>query len=153
MNTPRASQRPGPLERLELASARIPFRYQVAAVWVAIFAVLGFFGAAAGFDIAWIRDKFLFIAAGLQFTLLIALGGIVMAVVLATLGALARIGRNPVAFGVAGFYVSFFRGTPLIVQMFLIYLALPQLGRNLAAEYAWLPEGFSQSLVLDAAVA
>ena len=27
-----------------------------------------------------------------------------------------------------GFYTSFFRGTPLIVQLFLIYLALPQIG-------------------------
>ena len=153
MSTPRTSQQPGLLERLELASASIRFRYKVAAVWVAIFAVLGFFGAAAGFDIAWIRDKFTFIAAGLQFTLLIALGGIVIAVILATFGALARIGRNPIAFGIAGFYVSFFRGTPLIVQMFLIYLALPQIGRNLGTEYAWLPDGFSQALVLDAALA
>ena len=29
--------------------------------------------------------------------------------------------------GVSSFYTSFFRGTPLIVQMFLIFLALPQL--------------------------
>jgi polar amino acid transport system permease protein len=36
-----------------------------------------------------------------------------------------------VAFGLAGFYTSFFRGTPLIVQLFLIYLALPQIGNNL----------------------
>ena len=57
------------------------------------------------------------------------------------------------AYGVAGFYVSFFRGTPLIVQMFLLYLALPPVGRNLAAEYSWLPEGFDQALVLDAAMA
>ena len=32
---------------------------------------------------------------------------------------------------VAGFYTSFFRGTPLIVQLFLIYLALPQVGIGL----------------------
>ena len=57
-----------------------------------------------------------------------ALGGIVLAIVLATLGALARLSRNPIAYGVSGFYVSFFRGTPLIVQMFLVYLALPQVG-------------------------
>jgi polar amino acid transport system permease protein len=36
-----------------------------------------------------------------------------------------------VAYGVSGFYTSFFRGTPLIVQLFLIYLALPQIGFNL----------------------
>jgi polar amino acid transport system permease protein len=58
-----------------------------------------------------------------------------------------------VAYGIAGFYVSFFRGTPLIVQMFLLYLALPPVGRNLAAEYTWLPEGFDQALVLEATTA
>ena len=31
--------------------------------------------------------------------------------------ALARISTNPVAYGISGFYTSFFRGTPLIVQM------------------------------------
>lgn len=153
MDTPGPSQEPGLLERLELASARVPFRFKVATVWVAIFIVLGFFGAAAKFDLGWIRDKIGFIAGGLQYTLLIALGGIVLAVVLATIGALARIGRHPIAYGIAGFYVSFFRGTPLIVQMFLIYLALPQIGRNLAVEYAWLPDGFNDALILDAAVA
>ena len=44
------------------------------------------------------------------------------------LGALGRLSSNPVAYGLSGFYTSFFRGTPLIVQLFLIYLALPQIG-------------------------
>ena len=65
--------------------------------------------------------------------MVIAVCGIVLAVVMALLGALARISRNPVAYGVAGFYVSFFRGTPLIVQMFLLYLALPPVGPQPAA--------------------
>ena len=141
------------LERLELATAHIPFRIKVALVWIVVFIVLGFFGNAAGFDLPWIQSKFRYIAAGTQFTLLIALGGIVLAVILATFGALARIGRNPITYGIVGFYVSFFRGTPLIVQMFLIYLALPQIGRNLSQQYAWLPDGFNQALVLEAAVA
>ena len=142
-----------PLERLALASARIPFRLKVAAVWVVLFVLLGLFVIAAGFDRDWIRDNIQYISGGLRYTMVMALGGIVIAVVLATLGALARLSRNPIAYGVAGFYVSFFRGTPLIVQMFLIYLALPPVGRNLAASYAWLPEGFDQVLILDAATA
>ena len=140
-------------ERVQLASARVPFRVKTAAVWVVLFLVLGFVGNAAGFDVAWIRDNFRYILGGLRYTMVIAIGGIVLAVVMALLGALARLSRNPVAYGVAGFYVSFFRGTPLIVQMFLLYLALPPVGRNLAAQYAWLPEGFDQALVLDAATA
>ena len=52
---------------------------------------------------------------------------ILLAVILALLGALGRLSQSAVAQGVTSFYTSFFRGTPLIVQMFLIFLALPQL--------------------------
>jgi polar amino acid transport system permease protein len=76
-------------------------------------------------------DNLSFMLKGVEFTLLIAAGAIVLAVVLALFGALGRLSRNPVAFGLSGFYTSFFRGTPLIVQLFLIYLALPQIGGNL----------------------
>jgi polar amino acid transport system permease protein len=140
-------------ERIQLTSARVPFRLKVAVVWVVLFAVLAFLGNAAGFDVQWIRDNIRYILGGLRYTMTIAVGGIVLAIVMALLGALSRISRNPVAYGIAGFYVSFFRGTPLIVQMFLLYLALPPVGRNLAAEYSWLPEGFDQALVLDVATA
>ena len=142
-----------PLERLALASARVPFRLKVAAVWVAIFVVLALFFLAAGFDREWIRDNIRYIAGGLRYTITMAVGGIVIAIVLATFGALARLSSNPVAYGISGFYVSFFRGTPLIVQMFLIYLALPPVGRNLVDKYSWLPKGFESALILDAAVA
>ena len=140
-------------ERVQLASARVPFRLKVAAVWVVLFAILIFIGNAARFDVDWIRDNIRYILGGLRYTAAIAVGGIVLAVVLALLGALSRLSRNPVAYAVAGFYVSFFRGTPLIVQMFLLYLALPPVGRNLGAEYAWLPEGFDQALILEATTA
>ena len=99
------------------------------------------------------RDNAGFIAGGIRFTLQMALGGIVIAVVLATLGALARLSRNPIAYGVAGFYVSFFRGTPLIVQMFLVYLALPQIGSNLVLRFPELGTNFEQRTILEAATA
>ncbi len=140
-------------ERIALATARIPFRVKVAAVWVVILLVLGLFFLAAGFNREWIRDNIVYISEGLPYTLFIALGGIVLAVLLATLGALARISSNPVAYGVAGFYVSFFRGTPLIVQMFLVYLALPQGASNLTDRFTWLPPEFESTLVLEATTA
>jgi polar amino acid transport system permease protein len=144
---------PATWERIQHASARVPFRLKVAAVWVVLFAALAFVGDAAGFDLEWIRDNLRYIVGGLRYTMTMALGGIALAIVLALLGALARLSRNPVAYGVAGFYVSFFRGTPLIVQMFLLYLALPPVGRNLALSYQWLPEGFDEALILEASVA
>src|SRR5580765_2373707 len=53
--------------------------------------------------------------------------------ILAALGALGRLSRNPYLNGIASFYVSFFRGTPLLLQILFIYLALPQAGIVLPA--------------------
>lgn len=41
--------------------------------------------------------------------------------------------NNALAFGCATFYASLFRGTPLLVQVLIIYLALPQFGIVLGA--------------------
>ena len=118
---------PGRFERFQLASARIPFRLKVAAVWVVILAILAGLFSIADFDAAWMVEKFDFVIGGLKYTLILAVCAIVLACVLALIGALCRLSSNPVLYGVSGFYTSFFRGTPLIVQLFLIYLALPQI--------------------------
>jgi polar amino acid transport system permease protein len=136
-------------ERLSLASASVPFRLKVAAVWAALFLALGVLFALAQYDTEWMRDNFTFIAAGLRFTLVMAVAGIALAILLATLGALGRLSRNPIMYGVSGFYVSFFRGTPLIVQMFLVYLALPQIGSNLVDRYPGLGTNVEQRLILE----
>jgi polar amino acid transport system permease protein len=140
-------------ERLALASARVPFRLKAAVVWGTLFALVGVLFWLSQFDTDWMRDNLRFILGGLQYTLVIALAGIVLAIVLALLGALARLSTNPVAYGIAGFYVSFFRGTPLIVQMYLLYLALPQVGSNLVERFPSLGTNVEQRLILDAAVA
>src|SRR4029450_13239608 len=103
---PSPSGRGDRLDRLALASARIPFRLKVAAVWVVIFAVLGGLFWLADYDTGWMRDNLTFIAGGLRFTLSIAVGGIVLAIVLATLGALGRISHNPIGGRRPGGYVS-----------------------------------------------
>ncbi len=143
----------GAQERLALASARVPFRLKVAGVWLVLFALVGMLFYLADYDIAWMRENAGFILGGMRYTLLMALGGIVIATVLATLGALARLSSNPILYGVSGFYVSFFRGTPLIVQMFLIYLALPQIASNLVDRYPALGTNVEQRLILEAATA
>ena len=48
--------------------------------------------------------------------------------VLALLVALARLSRRRVVSGLARGYVSVIRGTPLLVQLFIIFYALPSLG-------------------------
>ncbi len=121
-------------DRIEVLSAKVPFRLKLAAVWAAIFLVIGSLFGAAKFDTTWMREHAVFIVRGVWVTIFIAIVSIVLAIVLALIGALGRLSKNPVAYGVAGFYTSFFRGTPLIVQLFLWYLALPQLGQALFRE-------------------
>ena len=52
---------------------------------------------------------------GALFAWLIA--SIAFAIVFATVGALGRLSRNPIFNGVASFYVSLVRGTPLLLQL------------------------------------
>jgi len=137
------------IDRVSLALARIPFQLKVAVVWAFVFALLGVFLWLCNFDIDWMQDKLGFIAKGLRFTVILAVGGIVLAVIFAVIGALGRTSRNPIAYGVTGFYVSFFRGTPLLVQLTLIYLALPQVGANLVDRFPELGTNFSQALILE----
>jgi len=133
-------------EALANASASVPFRFKLSAVWLALFALVATLFALSGFDTAWMTANARFIAGGLRVTVLIAVLAIAMAITLAMFGALGRLSTNPVAFGISGFYTSFFRGTPLIVQMFLIYLALPQLAQGG-------PEWLRDLLILDAVTA
>ncbi len=139
---------PGLRERLELGSARVPFRIKLAVVWIAIFTILGTVFALADFDTEWMGDHFSFIFFGLPWTILVSILAIILAVIMALAGALARLSKNPIAYGVAGFYTSFFRGTPLIVQLFLIFLALPVIGQ---AGPDWLQDRLTLS-VLQAGV-
>jgi len=136
-------------ESLSQASLRVPFRVKLAVVWLAIFGVLWILFDLVKFDVGWMRQNYLFILRGLPYTLIICVFSILLAIVLALVGALGRISKNPVAYGVSGFYVSFFRGTPLIVQLFLWYLGLAQIGSNLVAEgHTW-----AHWLILDAFIA
>ncbi len=128
-------RRPRLRTRIEELSLRVPFRVKLVIVWIAIFLVVTFLFAATKFDTRWMRDNARFIVKGVWVTIFISAVAICGAIILALLGALGRLSRNPVAYGVTGFYISFFRGTPLIVQLFLIYLALPQIALQLRDPY------------------
>lgn len=61
--------------------------------------------------------------------LTLEMAGIAMlvALIIACLLAVIRVTRVPVLNGAALLFISFFRGTPLLVQLFLFYYGLPQL--------------------------
>lgn len=60
-------------------------------------------------------------------TLGMALVSLVLALILASLLAIIRVQRVPVLTQISGVFISFFRGTPLLVQLFLFYYGLPQI--------------------------
>jgi polar amino acid transport system permease protein len=61
-------------------------------------------------------------------TLYISAISITLASIVAIIGAIAKLSPNGFAFAIASFYTSFFRGLPLLMQVYLIYIGLPQLG-------------------------
>ena len=69
-----------------------------------------------------------FILGGIPVTIFVSVCSIILAVVFALFGALGRLSRIPTIYAVATLYVSLVRGTPLIVQIIFVYLALPQFG-------------------------
>ncbi|MFC0267615.1 amino acid ABC transporter permease [Kushneria aurantia] len=62
----------------------------------------------------------------LPLTLGMASLGMVLALVLASLLAVIRVSRVVILDPLARLFISFFRGTPLLVQLFLFYYGLPQ---------------------------
>ncbi len=55
----------------------------------------------------------------------------IIGIILAVLTALARISQSKFFQGIARFYVSAIRGTPLLVQLFIIFYGLPNIGVTL----------------------
>ena len=62
---------------------------------------------------------------GTILTIEIALVALFFGVILGIIVALGRISHNKVAKAITWFYVWFFRGTPLLLQLFMIYFAVP----------------------------
>lgn len=68
------------------------------------------------------------VLAGLTGTIPLALASFAIGLVLALGVALLRLSPNPVLSNIARFYVSVIRGTPLLVQLFVIFYGLPSIG-------------------------
>lgn len=79
-------------------------------------------------------DSFIpLLKAGLMFTVPLALISFALGLTLAFLTALARISSSKVLQSISRFYVWLIRGTPLLVQLFIIFYGLPAVGVTLSA--------------------
>lgn len=64
---------------------------------------------------------------GLKTTLIIAVISMIIGLLIGLVLAMIRVYKIPVVKQIAEVYISFFRGTPLLVQLFILYFGLPQI--------------------------
>jgi polar amino acid transport system permease protein len=108
---------------------RTSFRLLFFGTWAVVLIALGaFLLTQTKISTKFIAEWTPFILGGVPMTLFLSITSIFFAIILAVLGALGRLSANPILNGIASLYVSIVRGTPLIVQIFFIFLGLPAAG-------------------------
>jgi len=75
-----------------------------------------------------LQDALPLMLKGALWTLLLAVCSVFFGAVIGTLVAIVRLARVPGLAQLAALYVSCMRGTPLLVQLFVIYFGLPSIG-------------------------
>jgi polar amino acid transport system permease protein len=80
-----------------------------------------------------LMEIFPFFLKGLWMTVLVSGAGLVLATLLGFLFGIARAGNNKWLTRPIGAYVAFMRGTPFVVQIFIIFFILPEWGIQLDA--------------------
>jgi len=126
---------------------RLILTVKIGIVWVVMIIFLSIILLQFNFDPAYMFEHYQFVLQGLWTTIALSFISIFFATILALSGAVARLSNNAIALGISGLYVSIFRGTPLLVQIFIIYNGLPQIGTVLIGK------GYSQlghMFILDA---
>ncbi len=113
--------------------ARLIQMLKTAAVWAVLIGLMTAFLLQLRFDPAYILRHYRIVLEGVPVTIGVSLVSILFATILALFGALGRLSNNSIAQGITGLYVSVIRGTPLLIQIYVIYLGLPQIGQQLVA--------------------
>ncbi len=113
--------------------ARLIQVLKTAAVWAVLIGLMTAFLLQLRFDPAYILRHYRIVLEGVPVTIGVSLVSILFATILALFGALGRLSNNSIAQGITGLYVSVIRGTPLLIQIYVIYLGLPQIGQQLVA--------------------
>lgn len=85
-------------------------------------------------------NEITFLALGIKWTLLLTVLGFVGGIVFGLIIALARVAENRVLRFAAASWIAVFQGTPLLMQLFVVFFGLPLLGINVNA---WLAVAIS----------
>ncbi|MEK4403563.1 amino acid ABC transporter permease [Sporosarcina sp. FSL K6-6792] len=88
-----------------------------------------------GLNYKFLVDTFFIALSGVPIALFITIVALLFALPLGFLLALTRINRIPVLHRFAQVYVSFVRGTPIIIQIFIVYSSVPLLLSSLFTKF------------------
>ncbi|ARP67277.1 MULTISPECIES: amino acid ABC transporter permease [Mesorhizobium] len=106
-----------------------PLKAQIGIVWIELLTLFLAFFKAFNLSLPFIWENLPYlITQGVVTTIYVSAVSLVCASVIAIIAAIAKLSSNGFAYAIASFYTSFFRGLPLLIQIYLIYLGLPQLG-------------------------
>jgi polar amino acid transport system permease protein len=146
-----AGQRP---EAIKAIPVRHPWRW-VSAVIVLLVAADAIYTLATAPNMSWpIVGRYMFqqlILQGVGLTLALTVVAMAIGIILGIVLAVMRISPNPVMAWVSWFYIWFFRGTPVLVQIFFwwnLAIVLPYIGIGLPPNGPWLwHEGTNQLII------
>ena len=116
------------------ARSRLQFRMLFVLTWLVL--VGGFVIAIMStgrIDSTFLSEWGPYILGGIPLTIFVSVLAIFFATIFAVIGALGRLSGVAPIYSMATLYVSMVRGTPLIVQVFFVYSALPEFGIVLPA--------------------
>jgi polar amino acid transport system permease protein len=104
------------------------FRLTFVLTWlIVIGGAIGALVLAGKIDFPFMAEWAPYILGGITTTIYVAVISISFAIMFAVIGALGRLSSNSILYSISTLYVSLVRGTPLLVQILFIYLALPQI--------------------------
>jgi len=78
-------------------------------------------------DFSYLSKYYGFFLNGTAVTLLISFFGVMFGVLLGVVFALMKLSKNPITKYFSAAYIEIIRGTPMMVQMFIVYYGLPRL--------------------------
>ncbi|MGM0896692.1 MAG: amino acid ABC transporter permease [Bacillota bacterium] len=88
-------------------------------------------------DLNFLIESFPAIISRLPVTIGIAVGSLLLSLVIGMAAALIKIYKVPVLSVITSIYISFIRGTPLLVQIYLVFYGIPKIIYFLQTEYGW----------------
>ncbi|MBV7276962.1 amino acid ABC transporter permease [Clostridium sp. PL3] len=82
-------------------------------------------------DFSFLSKYYMFFINGVKYTIFLAFFAVLIGVVLGIFLALMRLSKKKILNVIAAAYIEFIRGTPILVQLYIVFYGLPHVGVNL----------------------